>query len=103
MLPHLVYFLLLGAFLFCVGLMLVLTKRNAVIMLIGIEFMFNAANINLVAFSQYEPTRLQGQVFSLFVIVVAAAETVVALAILIQVYKHFKTINLSVINEIHKR
>ncbi len=93
------HYLILSAFLFCVGLVVMITKRNTVVVLMGIELVLNAANINLVAFSQYDPNRLQGQVFALFVIVVAAAEAAVGLAILIQVYQHFRTSNLDEINE----
>ncbi|EAY28522.1 NADH-quinone oxidoreductase subunit NuoK [Microscilla marina] len=94
------YYLYVAAFLFCVGVVLVLTKRNAIVVLMGIELIFNAANINLVAFSQYDPTHLQGQVFSLFVIVIAAAEATIALAIVLKVYQRFKTIRLDDLNEL---
>ncbi len=89
------HILLLGAVLFSLGIMAVITKRHAVLVLMGIELIFNAANLNLVAFSRYDPALLQGQLFSLFVIVVAAAEAAVALAIVLRVYQHFKTANLN--------
>ena len=94
------YYLYIGAFLFCAGVVLVLTKRNAIVVLMGIELIFNAANINLVAFSQFDPQRLQGQVFTLFVVVIAAAEATVALAIVLKAYQHFKTIRLDDLNEL---
>ncbi|HAS39383.1 MAG TPA: NADH-quinone oxidoreductase subunit NuoK [Microscillaceae bacterium] len=94
------YYLYIGAFLFCAGVVLVLTKRNAIVVLMGIELIFNAANINLVAFSQFDPQRLQGQVFTLFVVVIAAAEATIALAIVLKVYQHFKTIRLDDLNEL---
>ncbi|OJJ16611.1 NADH-quinone oxidoreductase subunit K [marine bacterium AO1-C] len=94
------YYLYIGAFLFCAGVVLVLTKRNAIVVLMGIELIFNAANINLVAFSQFDPQRLQGQIFTLFVVVIAAAEATVALAIVLKVYQHFKTIRLDDLNEL---
>jgi NADH-quinone oxidoreductase subunit K len=94
------YYLYIAAFLFCIGVVLVLTRRNAIVVLMGIELIFNAANINLVAFSQYDPTRLQGQVFSLFVIVIAAAEATIALAIVLKVYQRFRTIRLDDLNEL---
>jgi NAD(P)H-quinone oxidoreductase subunit 4L len=94
------YLLLTAAALFSIGLAVVLTKRHAVAMLMGIELMLNAVNLNLVAFSQYDPGRLQGQLFSLFVMVVAAAEAAVALALIIQVYRHFRTVNLDEINQL---
>ncbi len=91
--PSLSYTLLfVAAALFSIGLAVVITKRHAVVVLMGIELMLNAVNLNLVAFSQYDPNRLQGQIFSLFVMIVAAAEAAVALALIIQVYRHFKTV-----------
>ena len=89
-----IYYLLLSAFLFSVGLMLIIIKRNIIVVLMGIELILNAANLNLVAFSQYDPQRLQGNFFTLFIMVVAAAEAAVALGILIQIHHHFKTSNL---------
>lgn len=86
-------FLAIGAVLFCVGIVIIIVKKNAIMVLIGIELIFNAANINLVAFSQYDKN-LQGQVFALFVMVVAAAETAVALAIILKLYQLYKTSNL---------
>ena len=90
--------LILGALLFCSGLFVVLTKKNAIMVLIGIELMLNAANLNLVAFSRFDPQALQGQIFSLFVITLAAAEAAVALAVVVKVYKYFKTADLDKIN-----
>ncbi|WP_187264278.1 NADH-quinone oxidoreductase subunit NuoK [Pontibacter beigongshangensis] len=89
------HILLLSAVLFSLGILAVITKRHAVVVLMGIELIFNAANLNLVAFSRYDPELMQGQLFSLFVIVVAAAESAVALAIVLRVYQHFKTANLN--------
>jgi len=88
------HILFLSAILFSLGILAVITKRHAVVVLMGIELIFNAANLNLVAFSRYDPMLLQGQLFSLFVMVVAAAEAAVALAIVLRVYQHFKTANL---------
>lgn len=83
-------FLLLGAFLFVIGLMIMITKRNVIMILMGIELMLNAANVNLVAFAQYDP-ELRGQLFSLFVIMIAAAEAAIALAIVLQVVRAFRS------------
>ncbi len=94
------HLIILGAILFCVGLIVVVTRKNAIAVLIGIELMLNAANINFVVFSQFDPERLQGQVFSLFIITVAAAEAAVALAIILKVYHYFKTADLDKINEL---
>lgn len=87
--------LLLAAGLFCIGLFGVLTRRNAVGVLLGVELMLNAVNINLVAFWRYvEPQLVAGQVFALFVVVVAAAEAAVGLALIISLYRSRQTINI---------
>lgn len=94
------HFLVLAAILFCIGLIAVITKRNAIVVLMGIELMLNASNINLVAFSRYDGFQLQGQMFTLFVIVVAAAEAAVALAIVLKVYNYYQTSELDKVNEL---
>ncbi|MDR6561344.1 MULTISPECIES: NADH-quinone oxidoreductase subunit NuoK [Arcicella] len=91
------YYLLTGALLFSIGLAVVVTKRNVIVVLMGIELMLNAVNLNLVAFSKNDPD-LQGQMFALFVIVVAVCEAVVALAIVLKAHEHFNTINLDEIS-----
>jgi NADH:ubiquinone oxidoreductase subunit K len=91
------HYLILSAILFSIGIVTVLVKKNAIVVLMGVELILNAANINLIAFSQYDPVKLQGQIFSLFVIVIAAAEAAIALAIVLKVYSFFKT---SVVSEI---
>lgn len=93
------HYLVLGAFLFVCGLMAVLLKRNAIGILMGVELVLNAANVNLVAFNYYSyrgPTGqplLDGQIFAIFVIVLAAAEAAVALAIFLNFYNNFTTID----------
>jgi len=93
-------FLLLSAALFCIGLYMVVAKRNAIQILIGIELMLNAAILNLVAFGKYDRINNGGQVFALFAIVLAAAVTAVALAIILNVYRQYKTIDPSKINNL---
>lgn len=93
-------FLLLSAALFCIGLYMVVAKRNAIQILIGIELMLNAAILNLVAFGKYDKVNNGGQVFALFAIVLAAAVTAVALAIILNVYRQYKTIDPSKINNL---
>ena len=90
MLPyhHLLY---LGAFLFCTGLAIVIIKRNAIMVLMGIELMLNASNLNLVALNQQHGSSHDGQIFALFVIIVAVCEAAVGLAIVLSVYRHFAT------------
>lgn len=89
-------YLILAALLFAIGLAGALTRRNAIIVLIGIELMLNAANLNFIAFWRYgpNPEALTGVVFVLFSIGVAAAEAAVGLALIIAIYRHYKTTNL---------
>lgn len=82
----LTHFLIVGAALFSAGLVTVLARRNAIAVLIGIELMLNAANLNLVAFDRFGPGGVRGQVFALLVLVIAAAEAAVALAIILNVF-----------------
>ena len=90
-LPH---YLILSAALFSLGLLGLLTRRNAVHVLMSIELILNSANINLVAFSRYGSGGLAGQLFAVFVIVIAAAEVAVALAIVLTLYRIKRTPNL---------
>lgn len=86
-------FLVVSASLFCIGLYIVLSKRNAILVLIGVELMLNAANLNLVAFGKYDKLNNGGQIFVLFSVTLAAATTAVALAIILNIYKRYKTID----------
>jgi NADH:ubiquinone oxidoreductase subunit K len=92
--------LLLGGILFAIGLFVALSKRNAIGILMGVELMLNAVNVTLLAFSRYvvSPRPLDGQVFAVFVITVAAAEAAVALALAVSVYKHRGTLNIDEID-----
>jgi NAD(P)H-quinone oxidoreductase subunit 4L len=95
----LTHYLVLSAVLFCIGLFGAFTRRNAVIILMCIELMLNAVNISLIAFSSYVvPQMLTGQVFAIFVMVVAAAEVAVGLAIVLAIFRHFKDIDIDNIN-----
>ncbi len=89
-LPH---FLVLGALLFSLGLLTVATRRNAVGVLMGVELILNGANVNFVAFNHYVTGGVSGQVFSLFIIVLAAAEAAVGLAIVLAIFQTFRTID----------
>lgn len=93
-------FLIVSAALFCIGLYMIVSKRNAIQILIGIELMLNAAILNLVAFGKYDKINNGGQVFALFAIVLAAATTAVALAIILNVYRQYKTIDPGEINKL---
>lgn len=95
-------FLFVAAALFSIGLAIVLLKRHAIVVLMGVELMLNAVNINLAVFSQYDPDRIQGQMLALFVMVVAAAESAVALAIVLQVYRHYKTVQIDELDELRR-
>lgn len=86
-------YLVVGALLFCIGVYAVLARRNAVAILMGVELMLNAVNINLVAFWRYiAPQNMAGQAFTAFVFVVAAAEVAVGLAIIIAVYRSRRSV-----------
>ncbi len=90
----LTHFLVLAAFLFACGVVCIATKRNAIGVLMGVELVLNAANVNFVAFARYNPTfRLEGQVFALLVVVLAAAEAAVALAIILNFYNNHATVD----------
>ena len=82
----LMHYLTVGAVLFCAGITTVLARRNAVGILIGLELILNAANLNLVAFERFGPAPLRGTVFAIFVLGVAAAEAAIALAIVLNVF-----------------
>ena len=87
------WYLILAAALFCIGLYGVLSRRNAIAILLGIELMLNAVNINLVAFWRYlDPAQMTGQAFAVIVFAVAAAEVAVGLALIISVYRRHKTV-----------
>ena len=87
------WYLTLAALLFCVGIFGVLARRNAVGILMGIELMLNAVNLNLVAFWRYlTPTMIAGQVFTLMVFAVAASEAAVGLALIISIYRRRATV-----------
>ncbi|MCF0061988.1 NADH-quinone oxidoreductase subunit NuoK [Dyadobacter chenwenxiniae] len=96
------HYLIVAAALFCIGLAIAITKRHFIGILLGIELMLNAVNINLVAFSRYDPERLSGQLFALFVIVVAAAEVTIALAIILRVYGHYQTVDPDEVDQLKK-
>ena len=87
-----IFFLWVGAFLFATGFAMMVLKRNTIFVLMGIELMLNAANLNLVAFSRSDEQN-QGMMMGLFVLVVGVCEMAIALAVIIQVYRQFKGID----------
>jgi NADH:ubiquinone oxidoreductase subunit K len=98
----LLYYVVFSALLFSVGLAGALTRRNAILVLIGIELMLNAANLNFVAFWRYgaNPDELVGVMFVIFSIGIAAAEAAVGLAIVIAIYRHYRTTQLQNVNNL---
>ena len=88
------HYLVVSAMLFSLGLLGVLTRKNAVNVLMSIELIFNSANINLVAFSRFVSSDFSGQIFAVFVIVIAASEAAVALAIVLSLYRIIKSVDL---------
>jgi NADH-quinone oxidoreductase subunit K len=95
------HFLLLGALLFVCGAVCMASKRNAIGVLMGVELVLNGANINFVAFAHYNPVfQIEGQVFALFGIVLAAAEAAVALAIVLNFYNNHMTVDVDTAEEL---
>jgi NADH-quinone oxidoreductase subunit K len=88
------HYLTISALLLGLGIFAVMTRRNAIVILMGVELILNAANINFLAFSKYNGG-MEGVMFSLFIIVIAAAEAAIALAIIINIYKLFKSVDVS--------
>ena len=89
------HYLILGSIMFVCGLLSILLKRNAIGILMGVELILNSANINYLAFSYYGGHRYDGQIFAIFVIMLAAAEAVIGLAVVLAIYQNFKTIDVS--------
>lgn len=93
------FYLLLAAALFCIGIYGLVMSRNAVRVLMSIELMLNAVNLNLIAFSNFlDRSDIHGQVFTVFVITVAAAEAAVGLAIILSIYRNRDTIDMEAFN-----
>ena len=89
----LTHFLIISVALFSLGIYGVITRKNAVMVLMGIELILNSANINFIAFARFGNFGLQGQIIALFIIVLAAAEAAIALAIVLNIYKNLSNIN----------
>jgi NAD(P)H-quinone oxidoreductase subunit 4L len=93
------YFLLLAAALFCIGIYGLVTSRNAIRVLMSIELMLNAVNLNMMSFSNYlDPQVIRGQVFTVFIIAIAAAEAAVGLAIVLSIYRNRGTVDMEQFN-----
>ena len=94
------HYLIVSGILFSLGMFGILSRKHAVMMLMGLELILNAANINFVAFARYGGMNIDGHVAAIFVIILAAAEAAVALAILLNIYQHFKHVNLDEVNNL---
>ncbi len=98
----LTHFLVISVALFSLGMYGVITRKNAIMVLMGIELILNSANINFIAFAKFGNFGLQGQIMALFVIVLAAAEAAIALAIVINIYKTITNINVDEIDSLRE-
>ena len=96
------HYLMVGVALFCLGLYTVMTRRNAVGLLIGVELLLNSANINFLAFAHFNGNNIEGHILALFNIVLAASEAAVALAIVVMIYKNFHTIDTDAATEMRR-
>ncbi len=97
--PTVDHYLVLSGLLFCIGAFGLLTRRNAIGVLMSIELMFNSANINFISFSKFlTPQALTGQAFAVFVITIAAAEAAVGLAIVVLMYRNFDVVDVDYID-----
>jgi len=96
----LTHFLVVSSILFSLGIYGIITRKNAVMVLMGIELILNSANINFVAFSKYGNLGINGQIVALFVIVLAAAEAAIALAIVLNIYKTYANVNVDEIDHL---
>ncbi len=96
------HFLTVAAALFALGVFAVMTRRNAVALLMGVELMLNAANLNFVAFARFVEHGLHGNVVAAFVIVIAASEAAVALAIVLAMFRNFGTVHVDAVNRLKR-
>lgn len=93
------HYLVVSVSLFVLGLFIVMTRRNGIRILMGVELILNSANVNLIAFNRYTPdSGVDGNIFAIFVIILAAAEAAVALAIVLAIYQQYSTIHLEEIS-----
>ena len=96
------HFLIVGLLVFALGLYTVLTRKNAIGILMGVELILNAANINYIAFARYGGASIDGQVFAIFVIMLAAAEAAIGLAIVLGIYQTFETIDVEATDRLRR-
>ncbi|MCL2039830.1 MAG: NADH-quinone oxidoreductase subunit NuoK [Bacteroidetes bacterium] len=96
------HFLIVSAILFALGIFAIITRKNAIMVLIGLELVLNSANINFIAFSRFGGLNFEGHIAAIFVIVLAAAEVAVALAIILNIYQNYRHIRADEISELMK-
>ena len=94
------HFLVISTFLFSMGIYAIVTRKNAIMVLMGVELILNSANINFIAFTRFGNFGLQGHLIALFVIVLAAAEAAIALAIVLNIYKTLSTVNIDEVDSL---
>ncbi len=94
----LTHYLVISALLFSFGVFAIITRKNAIMVLMGLELILNSANLNFIAFSKFGGMNMEGHVATLFVIILAAAEVAVALAIVLNIYQNYKHINIDEVN-----
>ena len=99
---QLAHFLIVSAILFSLGIYGIVTRRNAILVLMGVELVLNAANINFIAFSRYGGVNMDGQLAAIFVIILAAAEAAIALAIVLNIYHRFQTVNVDEVSTLRE-
>jgi NADH-quinone oxidoreductase subunit K len=95
----LTHYLILSCILFCLGMFGIITRKNAIMVLMGLELVLNSANINFVAFAKFGGLNIEGHVAAIFVIILAASETAVALAIILNIYHNYKHVNVDEIDK----
>ena len=96
------HYLVLGALLMAAGVFTILSRRNAVVILMGVELILNAAALNFVAFARYVSTGIEGQLVAIFIIVIAAAEAAVALAIVLAIFRNFQTVHVNQVDRLQR-
>jgi len=94
------HYLVLSAILFSLGIYGVITRKNAIMVLMGIELILNSANINFIAFARYGSMNLTGQVVAIFVIILAAAEAAILLAIVLNIFQQLNTVNVDEVDKL---
>ncbi len=96
----LVHYLIVSALLFSMGLFAIISRKHAILVLMGIELILNAANINFIAFARYGGMNIEGHVAAIFVIILAATEAAIALAIILNIYQHFGHVNVDEVDDL---